>query len=165
MLTEITEYCGRKYRIRSIPAYYAQQFLSTGEPAEDREFTEDEVLYLVSFVDAKADKEWVPLDEPDLVDSLIEDWMGLDKLVAMVYNHNFGFMRDWKIWRVPSIRDFMGSEPKQLSPFINAIITNGYATLSELKTSCSLQDAFEMQDSLLTKAMNEYRYAQMKGVT
>lgn len=152
------------YRIRSIPAYYAQRFLSDGE-RESPEFTEEEVIYLMSYVDFKDGKDYVPLDSEELIDSLVPDWECLDRLISVVYNHNFGFMREWKVWRIPSLHGFVGSDPRQLSPFIHTIIVNGFATLSELKTSCSLRDAFEMQDSLLTKAMNEYRFSQMRGVS
>lgn len=163
MLTKLVEMDGKWYRIRSIPAYYAQKFLSK-DPSDVRDFDEGEVIYLMSFVDAKIDGNYIPLEDSLTIDVMVDDWLSLDRLVNEVYDFNFSFMADWKMWRVPSVNDFVGSEPRQLSPFIHAIITQGYATLSELKSTCSLRDAFEMQDSILTKAMNEYRYSQMRGM-
>lgn len=160
----IEEVWGRKYRVRLIPAYYAQRFLDQ-QPTDGTPPSEGDVVYLMGFVDAKTEDGWVSLEDAETIDRHVEDYTALDKLVQIVYNVNFGFLQGWRIWRIPNTDGFEGTEPRQLSPFIHSIITNGFASLQELKTTCSLRDAFEMQDSILTKAMNEYRYMKMKGVT
>lgn len=163
METKIEELNGKKYKILMIPAYYAQQFLTSSRDSSDG-LTEENVVYLMSYVESKGENGWVRLEDADTVDKYVDDWMCLDILVEMVYEANFGFLKDWKMWRVPNIDGFEGSEPKQLSSFMHSIITNGYATLEALKTTVSLKDAFEMQDSILTKAMSDYRYMKLKGM-
>jgi len=162
MNTTIETVGDKKYRIHLIPAYYAQNYLSK-EVNDGSPPSEESIIYLMSFVNAKVGDEWVNLEDPEIIDRYVDDWMALDKITEIVYNVNFGFLQGWRIWRVPNTDGFEGTEPRQLSPFIHSIITNNYATLQELKTTCSLKDAFEMQDSILTKAMNEYRYMKMKG--
>jgi hypothetical protein len=163
MESKIEEIGDRKYRINLIPAYYAQQFLAKSKE-NGADLDEESIVYMMSYVDAKTDAGWVRMEDADAVDANVEDWMALDILIEKTYEANFGFLRDWKMWRVPNIDGFEGSEPKQLSSFIHSIITNGYATLEALKTTVSLRDAFEMQDSILTKAMSDYRYMKIKGM-
>jgi hypothetical protein len=164
MESTIEDVYGKKYRVRLIPAYHAQNFLDH-EPVDGSPPCEESVIFLMGYVDAKVEGEWFPLEDAEAIDKYVDGWVELDKLVEIVYNVNFGFLQGWRVWRIPNTDGFEGTEPRQLSPFIHSIITNGFASLQELKTSCSLKDAFEMQDSILTKAMNEYRYMKMKGAT
>lgn len=163
MKNVIREIGGKKYKIHTIPAYYAQQFLDRTKN-QSGELTEDDVVYLMGYVDAKSGSEWVRLEDPDTIDSHVDNWMVLDVLAEMSYEENFGFLREWKIWRVPNVDGFEGSEPKQLSSFVHSLISNGQTTLEALKNTVSLLDAFEMQDSILTKAMSDYRYMKLKGI-
>lgn len=156
METIVAPVAGKNYKLHMIPAYYAQMFLDAKEPGE---FSDDEVMFLMKHVSIDG----VFLDCESAIDKYVDDWMVLTELVSMVYNVNFGFMSGWRFWRVPSSDGFVSSEPRQLSAFCHSIITNKYATLVQLKTCVSLKDAFEMHDSIMTKAMNEYRYSKMKG--
>lgn len=156
METKIERLSGKNYKLHMIPAYYAQQFLER----DDGAFTDDEVLFLMQYVSVDG----IPLDCEDRVNEFVDDWTILTELVSLVYNFNFSFMSNWRFWRVPNTDGFVSSEPRQLSAFIHSIITNKYADLMQLKTCVSLKDAFEMHDSILTKAMNEYRFSKMKGI-
>lgn len=96
---------------------------------------------------------WRKFIDCDDINDNIDDWMELSSLAEQMVVENLGFMGSFTFHRIFSKVD--GVVPNQLDPIFHAVMSNGYATLNDLRTVYSLEDVFLMLDSITTTKKNE----------
>jgi hypothetical protein len=100
---------------------------------------------------------WRRLDDEESINKYVDDWVALDKLAADMAEHNFGFLASFRFNRGGVSANYECLLPRHLDPLFHSIMASNYATLNELRTVYSLEDAFLMLDSITTTKINEKR--------
>lgn len=134
----------KMYRISKMMAYNAKEYLDS----------KDESL-LYKCINIKTDDGWLNLSEPEIIDSNVETWMDLSALLDAAISHNFGFLETRRFRRLPD-SGVSSASPFHCDPLFHALVSNKYASLTELKNNLTLEDAFDLLDSLTTTKLNEY---------
>lgn len=135
---------GKDYKITKMMAYYAKEYIES----------KDESL-LFKCISVKTPDGWVNLAEPELIDFHVATWMDLSELLDSVIEHNLGFLENRRFRRLPD-SGISSASPYHCDPLFHALVSNKYADMTELKQSLTLEDAFDLLDSLTTSKLNEY---------
>lgn len=149
---------GVSYRTTQFAAIRAFEFIGSQAvaPLEALEYTE----VLVG-------EDWIPLDGREKINRYVCDRAGtlapqlvLRALLKIVGHHSCGVVNGWKGVKVPSrfTAEHQGLVTRQsthVDPVIAALIAEDKATLLELETHYSLEDALKMFDVMLAKGVNE----------
>lgn len=131
-------------RLAKIPAWYAQQ-LVIGKNVEPADW--------VVWCEIKDDRGWRRFHDVDEIDEHVEDWIALGEWAEKMAAYNIGFLETFELHRIRSSYD--GVTAMQLDPIFHSIMSAGYATMHELRTVYSLEDAYLMMDSIVTTRVNE----------
>lgn len=134
----------RTYRITKMKAYSAKEYLDS----------KDESL-LYKCISVKTSDGWVILSEPEMIDRHVATWMDLSALLDSTIDYNFGFLETRRFRRLPD-SGISSASPFHCDPLFHALVSNKYASLTELKESLTLEDAFDLLDSLTATKLNEY---------
>lgn len=133
-----------KIRCSAIPAWYAKSML-------DREVEPEEIVHWCEYYDGVC---WSRISCNEKIDEVMESWEDIEHWASEMTAFNFGFIPNIKLNRgAPSGNPL---QPAMVDSLFHAIMANGYATLHELRTIYSLEDAFLMLDSITTTKINEY---------
>jgi len=81
--------------------------------------------------------------------------MVLDKLIHISKEENFSFLEKRRFRRLPE-SGITSASPFYCDPLFHSLVSNQYASMAELKTILTLEDAFDLMDSLTTNKLNEY---------
>ena len=81
----------------------------------------------------------------------------MEGLKNMVIQYSFGFLDEWERINIPHrfLSDAKTITPKNYEPMTSQLIQEGMASLMELETYYSLEDAFKMFDLLTIKTVNQ----------
>jgi hypothetical protein len=149
---------GVTYRTKQFAAVRAFEFVEADDvsPLESLEHTE----VLVG-------EDWLTLDSRERVNKYVLDRAGqlpaqlvLRALLKTVGQHSCGILDGWKGVKVPTrfTADGQGIPTRvsnHMSPVIAALISEDKATLFELETHYSLEDAMKMFDVMLAKSVSD----------
>lgn len=103
------------------------------------------------------------LDEPEAIDACVMDITGmlpprvvLSGVINLVYDFNFHFMHEWQGVRIPKrfLNAAATAASKEVEPMISTLISKRVATLEQLETYYSLEDAFKMFDVIMAEGVN-----------
>jgi len=144
LASKVVEVSGKRYVIRKIPAVQAKAMIDN----------KDEMGTLLS-----VEVNGVALENEELIDQLLPDWETLDELIEIATLYNFEFLSNWKPVRFPAAMagNYNASECRYIDPIFSSLISAGMATLNELKTSYSLEEAFQLLEVLTVTRVNEYK--------
>ena len=146
---KIVKSFGEEWRIDTLPAIQAKVILDSN--------SRDGIFSSVSVFDC--DKGFVRLDSDRLVDQYVKSWEWLAPLEVLAMEENFGFLREWRPVTLPSAmrgQSAGAARYRAIDPLFGTLISENLATLHELRTVYSLQDAFIMLDCMMVKKVNEF---------
>jgi hypothetical protein len=162
---------GSSYRIRQMAATEGLKRLESEKPME-----EDAVAVLAeaeAHVFDSAAKQgrgaWVPLGSAQAVDTYVKDCREgvghmfmlrpqqvLQHLLSAVHNHNFSFAAGWSFVKFPKrlqAADIAWEPPKEIGGLILSLMSSRQATLKELQTFYSVEDAYFMQQAMASDSL------------
>ena len=133
-----------RYVIRKIPAVKAKKII------DDK----DEIGVL-----SAVEVDGVSLENEYLIDKFLPDWEVMDELISIASLYNFEFLESWKPVRFPASMacNYNPSECKYIDAIFSSLISSNMATLNELKTGYSLEDAFQLLEVLTVTRVNEFK--------
>lgn len=142
------EVAGIKWRVRRLPATLAMSILTDGTPSE-----------VIRAVDIRINNTWIPLEDDECVDAFVPNWEALVELEAVAYSENFGFLTRWRPTRIPVSMSspFTPAECKCVDGLVNALVSSEMATMLQLRSEYTLEEAFQMLEILTVKRINEHK--------
>lgn len=148
LVRSFLELGGRRWQLTKLPAWFAKE-----NPPP-----------LMASVSAWHGGAWVALDSDELVDLLVPDWETLTGLERAAFEFNYGFLKTWRPIRLPaSMQNSAGAvSHRYVDPLFASLIGAQLATLDQLRTVYSLEDAFLLLEVLTVKSINEHKAMQRK---
>ena len=119
---------------------------------------------VLRFTEVLRDGEWHKLDNATTINEHLKDpakiippLMLLEEMVRLVKGINFGFLSDWEGARVPQrfITQSKTVTSQYNEPIVSNLIQADKATLMELETHYSTEDAFKLFDIVLVDTINK----------
>ena len=148
------EICGRTYEVRQMAARpgldYAGRVHSAVEMCIGVAFSVNGIRF--------------ELDTDEKINRHVMDLRGVvpaHKVLGMIYaqviDFNFGFLKGRKSPKVPRRfkADVDSQSVEELHPTISTLIASGKATMAELETIYSVEDAIIMSDVILVEGINK----------
>jgi len=113
---------------------------------------------IIFSVEARVGSVWVKLDDPDLVNKHVPNWEVLMELESVALEYNFGFLDSWRPARLPAkmLANYTPMECRHIDGLFSSLISANLATLNELKTVYSLEEAFKLLEVLTVSKVNEF---------
>jgi len=144
LASKTVEVRGNRYVLRKIPAVKAKKIIDDS----------DELGVLVS-----VEVGGIALENEELIDQLLPNWEVMDELINLATIYNFDFLSSWKPVRFPAAMasNYNASECRYIDPIFSSLISANMASLYELKTSYSLEEAFQLLEVLTVTRVNEYK--------
>ncbi|GAB3629839.1 hypothetical protein PTE30175_05416 [Pandoraea terrae] len=149
--------CGRPYLIHQMAAREGFEYLAI----DSADYTVEE---LVKGVKVKVAGQWVAAEDEEVINVAISDAAGilppykvLWALNAEVRQVNFGFLAGRKKPEVPGrFRSNVDTqEADGMDPLIANLFASGKASMIELETVYSVEDAVRMMDSIVVANVNQ----------
>ncbi len=143
---KIETIAGLEWRFEKISAISAKAKLDEPEPNLRR------------YISVCYNGQWIPLDNNDVIRKYVPDWETLLELENRISEYNYGFLRDWQPRKIPDkmVANYRQVDCKHMDGLFMSIITNNLATLHELKTMYSLEDAFLLLEVNTVSKINEF---------
>jgi hypothetical protein len=147
---------GKKYRTKQFSATKAMEYLNRAT-----DMSPLEILCDTELLDGD---NWLKLNDRDVINKKVGDITGmmmpklaLNGVCALVSDHSFGFLKNWKSAKVPArfVSGVDAVRSEALDPMLSHLIQEGAATLKELEEYYSLEDAFKMFDVLVVQGINK----------
>lgn len=157
----------REYIISKFPATVGRDILTrlpdTGTAAgrhEDLVPAVDVMLDIMSYVAvALEDSDTVlRLASLELVNRHVPDWETLTRIEEAMLTYNTSFMRDWR--RLDFLRRIGSDAPaedyRNIDSLVGKVIAGGRATLQQLRTVYTIEDAMHIWEAAVVPEFNDY---------
>jgi hypothetical protein len=114
-------------------------------------------MFLMFGVVAHVDGADHALTTEAMINRHVDDWIMLEELEEAAKEVNFSFLINRKIRTPPKTSQIIYESPEYIDPLFYTLISSKHATMTELKTTLTLEDAFNLLDSVTTTRINEAR--------